>query len=91
MDGWIEGRRQAPHKEKKKSKPEKQQQQQQKKKPEVLEICIFQSSPNLAAVWAAKGRKKLSKGSAYLGMSKLDFVVVVVVLLLLLLLPLIAI
>jgi cobalamin biosynthesis Mg chelatase CobN len=33
---------------------------------------------------AGAGRKKLSKGSAYLGMSKLDFVVVVVVVLLLL-------
>ncbi len=85
IDGWIEGRRQAPHKERKKSKPEKQQ-QQKKKKPEVLEIWIFQSSPNLAAVWAGAGRKKLSKGTAYLGTNKLEFVVVVV-----LLLPLIAI
>jgi hypothetical protein len=65
MDGWIEGGRQAPHKEKKKSEPEKQQQQQQKKKPGVLEICIFQSSPNLAAVWAV--RKKIVERLCLLG------------------------
>jgi len=49
---------------------------------------LSKSGGGVGGKGAGPGRKKLSTGSAYLGMSKLDFVVVVVFLLLL---PLIAI
>jgi hypothetical protein len=49
---------------------------------------LSKSGGGVGGKGAGAGRKKLSKGTAYLGMSKLEFVVVVVVLLLL---PLIAI
>jgi hypothetical protein len=43
---------------------------------------LSKSGGGVGGIGAEAGRKKMSKGSAYLGRSKLDFVVVVVVVLL---------